>query len=121
MIRRPPRSTLFPYTTLFRSRLRIGPVPFGDDHVALDALWPGRGWRDGTADDPIRPVGEHRQRALGAELAHGADHLAPGLSRLQPPQPRRRGRLECAQSLWDFPRPQAAQLEIGRASCRERV
>src|SRR5256885_7846301 len=26
MIRRPPRSTLFPYTTLFRSRLR-------DDHV----------------------------------------------------------------------------------------
>src|SRR2546430_13246833 len=25
MIRRPPRSTLFPYTTLFRSRLRRGP------------------------------------------------------------------------------------------------
>src|SRR2546429_7179614 len=24
MIRRPPRSTLFPYTTLFRSRLRAG-------------------------------------------------------------------------------------------------
>src|SRR3989442_10083630 len=30
MIRRPPRSTLFPYTTLFRSRLvdRVWPVPF---------------------------------------------------------------------------------------------
>src|SRR5438874_4165260 len=26
MIRRPPRSTLFPYTTLFRSRLRIAAV-----------------------------------------------------------------------------------------------
>src|SRR4051794_41624038 len=26
MIRRPPRSTLFPYTTLFRSSLRIEPV-----------------------------------------------------------------------------------------------
>src|SRR5258707_11087972 len=26
MIRRPPRSTLFPYTTLFRSRTRIGPT-----------------------------------------------------------------------------------------------
>src|SRR5256885_12684568 len=25
MIRRPPRSTLFPYTTLFRSRLRLHP------------------------------------------------------------------------------------------------
>src|SRR2546426_7247580 len=29
MIRRPPRSTLFPYTTLFRSRLRA-PVPRPD-------------------------------------------------------------------------------------------
>src|SRR6476660_9978972 len=27
MIRRPPRSTLFPYTTLFRSRRRPGGVP----------------------------------------------------------------------------------------------
>src|SRR3712207_7514895 len=26
MIRRPPRSTLFPYTTLFRSRGELGPV-----------------------------------------------------------------------------------------------
>src|SRR5260221_5476207 len=26
MIRRPPRSTLFPYTTLFRSTLRISPA-----------------------------------------------------------------------------------------------
>src|SRR2546422_11245925 len=26
MIRRPPRSTLFPYTTLFRSRLDTGPI-----------------------------------------------------------------------------------------------
>src|SRR5215510_15479817 len=29
MIRRPPRSTLFPYTTLFRSDLRGCPHPFG--------------------------------------------------------------------------------------------
>src|SRR2546427_12750849 len=27
MIRRPPRSTLFPYTTLFRSPLRLGATP----------------------------------------------------------------------------------------------
>src|SRR5256885_8638475 len=26
MIRRPPRSTLFPYTTLFRSRLELSPL-----------------------------------------------------------------------------------------------
>src|SRR2546427_3886875 len=28
MIRRPPRSTLFPYTTLFRSPLRHAPIPY---------------------------------------------------------------------------------------------
>src|SRR3712207_8405197 len=39
MIRRPPRSTLFPYTTLFRSDGPVGlglgvqPVPDGRDHV----------------------------------------------------------------------------------------
>src|SRR5256885_5158635 len=30
MIRRPPRSTLFPYTTLFRSRLKRNCFPFFD-------------------------------------------------------------------------------------------
>src|SRR5471032_3290884 len=34
MIRRPPRSTLFPYTTLFRSVSHPGSAP----HRALDAL-----------------------------------------------------------------------------------
>src|SRR5258707_11361822 len=36
MIRRPPRSTLFPYTTLFRSH-----VPFEDFRQAPDALGHG--------------------------------------------------------------------------------
>src|SRR3712207_7952301 len=38
MIRRPPRSTLFPYTTLFRSQAQIGPemqVGIGQDPVPL--------------------------------------------------------------------------------------
>src|SRR2546430_5343653 len=34
MIRRPPRSTLFPYTTLFRSRYRVGEVT---SHMSV--LW----------------------------------------------------------------------------------
>src|SRR2546427_5564504 len=34
MIRRPPRSTLFPYTTLFRSLLMVGQTPFGQDRTA---------------------------------------------------------------------------------------
>src|SRR2546427_4247558 len=33
MIRRPPRSTLFPYTTLFRSRY---PLPSGGSHLVPD-------------------------------------------------------------------------------------
>src|SRR3712207_9203387 len=41
MIRRPPRSTLFPYTTLFRSRLEhevaVAALP-GRDLVALDGV-----------------------------------------------------------------------------------
>src|SRR3712207_8637501 len=40
MIRRPPRSTLFPYTTLFRSRrdLRRGPAGRPDDRPDDDGL-----------------------------------------------------------------------------------
>src|SRR3712207_7477430 len=33
MIRRPPRSTLFPYTTLFRSRLRVVVAQGGDQLI----------------------------------------------------------------------------------------
>src|SRR5256885_8817162 len=36
MIRRPPRSTLFPYTTLFRSVDTVGAAPDPDDEVHGD-------------------------------------------------------------------------------------
>src|SRR5258705_1602671 len=41
MIRRPPRSTLFPYTTLFRSNRLIyaGRAGTGIDHAELERLW----------------------------------------------------------------------------------
>src|ERR1017187_10892115 len=38
MIRRPPRSTLFPYTTLFRSGSGIVPDPPGQDRGQPDRL-----------------------------------------------------------------------------------
>src|SRR2546422_11181623 len=43
MIRRPPRSTLFPYTTLFRSRLRLhrGAQAQDDSVVAMNYLSDG--------------------------------------------------------------------------------
>src|SRR5437868_13283994 len=33
MLRRPPRSTLFPYTTLFRSRVFMGPKNVAHNHL----------------------------------------------------------------------------------------
>src|SRR5256885_5673428 len=45
MIRRPPRSTLFPYTTLFRSVLQAGAVGVDDLGHASDL---GRGLRSGA-------------------------------------------------------------------------
>src|SRR2546427_7613595 len=43
MIRRPPRSTLFPYTTLFRSHGRNGRVLGADEGDALFFHAPGEG------------------------------------------------------------------------------
>src|SRR5688572_31601673 len=45
MIRRPPRSTLFSYTTLFRSLAR-GAARVCDDQLALVLLLNVRDWRD---------------------------------------------------------------------------
>src|SRR2546430_3566939 len=50
MIRRPPRSTLFPYTTLFRS--------FGDDLLAVSAQPGARRLED------VRHLRHHRWNAL---------------------------------------------------------
>src|SRR5438034_8734015 len=47
MIRRPPRSTLFPYTTLFRSSLRGLVRGFGNEGVVLN---------EGAGDYSFRPV-----------------------------------------------------------------
>src|SRR5256885_9880931 len=63
MIRRPPRSTLFPYTTLFRSR-----VPSGDLRAPGEV-------------EPLRPGvegHEHEQRA-------GATHLPARGHQRRPP------------------------------------
>src|SRR2546425_11022424 len=58
MIRRPPRSTLFPYTTLFRSRL--------DDEVHLEP--PAEAAAQQVVMDPdlaLRQPGQLRGRGLG--------------------------------------------------------
>src|SRR3712207_8760301 len=60
MIRRPPRSTLFPYTTLFRSFSHAG------DHAATTTCTAGGASHDGVTA-PQRPstVGVGHRRGLG--------------------------------------------------------
>src|SRR2546426_6069965 len=48
MIRRPPRSTLFPYTTLFRSHVRVDlGVDVGHRLFYMPWAFPGQGCRNG--------------------------------------------------------------------------
>src|SRR5262245_64579831 len=70
MLRRPPRSTLFPYTTLFRSGLKIerrrqiarpDGRPLGV-HEDADRLLPGRGGVANVAHDAAHPVVRRMRR-----------------------------------------------------------
>src|SRR5256885_13265835 len=59
MIRRPPRSTLFPYTTLFRSAL--APLPVNAIHIAMPVavhLYPRR-IATGPGHAPAKRSQEH--------------------------------------------------------------
>src|SRR2546430_11400842 len=78
MIRRPPRSTLFPYTTLFRS----GVVPRGSD--GLVALGAGRR----STGRPVRGRLSVRDRGRGrswrrGDALHGARRSEEHTSELQ--------------------------------------
>src|SRR5256885_3580541 len=48
MIRRPPRSTLFPYTTLFRSQINVQLARDVRDRLLTSAVTEGRGARRDT-------------------------------------------------------------------------
>src|SRR5436309_7610106 len=77
MIRRPPRSTLFPYTTLFRSDDRV----IGDALERLDAQAQGPGHaaqRQLTLDPCRRPVPE---AAEGAVKGRSEEHTSELQSR----------------------------------------
>src|SRR2546429_6744032 len=72
MIRRPPRSTLFPYTTLFRSRERRGSRAGAARHPARRG-----GIAGGAAQQP------HRTRGGGAaSAARSEEHTSELQSRL---------------------------------------
>src|SRR3989454_3563769 len=89
MIRRPPRSTLFPYTTLFRSVLHRA-VDHLTEHVYRVLRLPGDAQRHGEnppvlgLEDGVPELMVHGQRALrfpDGELGLGASDADLGPSR----------------------------------------
>src|SRR5256885_6609082 len=72
MIRRPPRSTLFPYTTLFRSVLEAVEVQQDERHRLGEPQVPPGLFLD--AHDEVPPVVDVRQRILEREV------LQPGVA-----------------------------------------
>src|SRR3712207_7340341 len=77
MIRRPPRSTLFPYTTLFRSGLDR------DDHVALIEQWVEVGWLEDRdpGDLGLREGGGGRAGGQGGGNGRSEEHTSELQSR----------------------------------------
>src|SRR2546425_2181485 len=76
MIRRPPRSTLFPYTTLFRSLIELGPKQ-GDEGIApVQAMGCGGG-EVGEQGDALG-LGQHRRELapVGPEEVRSEEHTS---------------------------------------------
>src|SRR3712207_8261441 len=88
MIRRPPRSTLFPYTTLFRSVRRLAALGglFGRDRaLALDQrgieLVAGQRQRTGRGDVHGELLAERVQRVAVAVALRSEEHTSELQSR----------------------------------------
>src|SRR2546430_13379625 len=68
MIRRPPRSTLFPYTTLFRSRsMEIAMSGMNAENTARKT-WCIQFWEHARIASPCRPLLEPRSEEHTSEL-----------------------------------------------------
>src|SRR2546427_6819887 len=78
MIRRPPRSTLFPYTTLFRSRLGLFPCCPGPGRAGVDEAAGHFGCSSLTGRHPRRT---RRLLCTGRELAACIEPRGSGATR----------------------------------------
>src|SRR3712207_9532834 len=120
MIRRPPRSTLFPYTTLFRSFARSGwsATQWSQSSIVRTVAGTIRCEASGNAAPSTSVVAAAMRPAevqFAAGLAARLDTLSIELTNdMMPHSPRGGTR---APDLLEL----AANHEIGRASCRERV
>src|SRR2546429_8239496 len=100
MIRRPPRSTLFPYTTLFRSNVLLRQLSV--DAAAAETIL----LRDGALTEASASA-VHVVRGGELRMPPHSQRILPGTTRGVVEELAERIALRCR--------------EIGRASCRERV
>src|SRR2546425_10168091 len=86
MIRRPPRSTLFPYTTLFRSRAPPELTVEEQEGHAAEVITVQVREDDGVDRERVHAEAAHRDERGGAAVQ---EHLRPGRlhvdARLEPP------------------------------------
>src|SRR3989454_11667296 len=140
MIRRPPRSTLFPYTTLFRSHLFSNELPGVEVWAKMEHLNPGGSLKDrpvlrmllgALADGRLQPgkiiLDSSSGNAgiayamIGRVLGYPVEIVIPANASLE----RKKrllahgARLTFTDALKGY--DEALREEIGRASCRERV
>src|SRR2546422_11370133 len=106
MIRRPPRSTLFPYTTLFRSVYGL----VGEPYTARDTVFLPLSW---LADCVPRALGPRYRWDAGAARLEELPVAGPVAASPPPVAP----------TAATTPNPISGLRfrQIGRASCRERV
>src|SRR2546429_8616735 len=104
MIRRPPRSTLFPYTTLFRSPSGVRVI----DHLEYDDTPVAAG---GGGDEGAHPVPTDGRGAI-----HVVTDVIGAKAVLRGPAGQILTKCETPCSFNNL-----SPAQIGRASCRERV
>src|SRR3712207_8065528 len=85
MIRRPPRSALFPYTTLFRSRSRwpstVGRWRRERSSSCTTSSWSSRVWRGGSSRGRSTPRPEGGSRSSSGRLPRSEEHTSELQSR----------------------------------------
>src|SRR3712207_8257190 len=80
MIRRPPRSTLFPYTTLFRSARLLVVDEVGGPHLVLSDAGDVDRVRTGDRAQPLEDV-LRGERAVGGLVVRSEEHTSELQSR----------------------------------------
>src|SRR2546427_12942455 len=111
MIRRPPRSTLFPYTTLFRS--------LGDREHEQERI-EGIQHQEEEQDGEVAPVDDGAHAAYSANACGERPRTSRAMSRLGWCAPTSTASRTLRPAAPKRVRASPAR-KIGRASCRERV